>query len=280
MFSIVIPAYNEEKVLTKVLSYLFADDVLSNAEIIVVLNGCKDNTASNLANYLAEQQDTLERKKLPFQVFDIEKASKTNAINVGLANVSNDYVVLLDADIFISGKHISQLVEALENSNLYAMSPKVNFDTSNASGLLKKYYDIEKASYYNNHLRLSNVIALSRKAMNSLGALPEVIADDEYIRRSLPQNSYRVFNDATHTFKTPKSLTSQLSVLTRVERGNFQLATLDSQKIEHPLLDSGKKVPISSLLLFYCVKIYAKLVAKLQFRMKQNYWQRDESSRI
>lgn len=277
--SIIIPAHNEQLLITKTLNFILKDGVVTECNIIVVANGCHDNTVNNVNAFIHEQASALQSKQIIIEVLDVEKASKTNAINIGLSHAPAGVKVLLDADINISGQHLLNLVNCLSEKVL-AVSPKLNYDTSQSSRLVKWYYAIAAASLYNQAHRISNVIALTEVAQQKMGNLPNVIADDEYIRRRFHHSEYQVIKTACFTFKCPKDIFNLLNVLTRVERGNLQLRKLnvedhsDVQGLSTPFTFSIRYVT------FATCKVIAKYRAKWQFFIgKINQWERDESNR-
>lgn len=277
--SIIIPAHNEQRLITTTLQHALSDGALTECYIVVVANGCTDNTVSNVNAFIHEQASALQSKQIIIEVLDVEKASKTNAINIGISHAPAGVAVLLDADINIGGQHLLNLVNCLSEKVL-AASPKLIYDTSQSSRLVKWYYAIAAASPYNKAHRISNVIALTEKAQKKIGNLPNVIADDEYIRRCFHHSEYQVITEASFTFICPKDVFNLLNVLTRVERGNLQLQKLnvkdhsDVQGLSAPFTFSVHYIT------FVVCKIIAKYRAKWQFFIgKINQWERDESNR-
>ena len=72
MISVIIPAHNEEVVITRCLQALLEDAPIDAMEVFVVCNGCTDRTAE-----LARAQG------YPVQVIEIPEASKVAALNAG-----------------------------------------------------------------------------------------------------------------------------------------------------------------------------------------------------
>lgn len=99
--SVVIPAYNEEKTIRRVVKRLMRwNRVL---EVIVVANGCTDNTISEAR--AAGARVVYTREKLGH---DIGRA-------VGISRALGDIILVLDADIFWSIEEIQPFVQAVEN---------------------------------------------------------------------------------------------------------------------------------------------------------------------
>ncbi|MDT0602794.1 glycosyltransferase [Thalassotalea castellviae] len=280
-FSIIIPAYNEEVLIVKTLSSLLEDNTLHTIELVVVCNACQDNTHTRTISFLKENELSLQQKNINFLVFETDKASKTNALNLGVSNSKSSIKVLMDADIEISGKDINTLVTELKDSHLKAISPKIKFSFNKSDFLVRQYYRVASLSFYNINHRLSNVIALSETGIKQITPLPEIIADDEYIRRQFLPSEVAVSQQCALVFTCAKNLSNLLQVLTRVERGNVQLNNL---KIKKPAIYAPKgynKPPWFCMPTFILIKLVVKIRAKLQFMLgKTKQWERDESNRI
>lgn len=106
--TVLIPCYNEEKGLSKVLDKIPYAKILQNdflIEIIVIDNNSKDNTAN------------VARSKNAKVIFEGKKG-KGHAIKTGFCSVSpdTDYVVMLDGDNTYSPSEILRMVEPLQNN--------------------------------------------------------------------------------------------------------------------------------------------------------------------
>src|SRR3989344_7811527 len=102
--SIIIPAYNEETRIGKTLENYtsFFNKNLKNYEIIVVLNGCVDNTLE-IVNKIANKNKTL--KILEFK----EKIGKGGAIKEGFKLAKGDLIGFVDADSSTSPEEFLKL---------------------------------------------------------------------------------------------------------------------------------------------------------------------------
>ncbi len=92
MISIIIPAYNEEKYIEKTLKSIQNQDY-ENKEIIVVCNGCTDNT-KKIA------------KKYAKKVFELKNPDLVEARNFGATKAEGKKLVFLDADTYFKEKGI------------------------------------------------------------------------------------------------------------------------------------------------------------------------------
>lgn len=109
--SIIIPAYNEEKNIEKVICLVQNAPVNIEKEIVIVDDGSTDNTSVILNKY---------KNKQGFKVSRLPKnQGKGAAIRSGLQEVSGDIIVIQDADMEYSINDYPKLIEPFK-------SPKVN----------------------------------------------------------------------------------------------------------------------------------------------------------
>lgn len=104
--SIVIPAYNEEKRIAATLDE-YLKFFTKDTEIIVVLNGCKDQTAQVVAAY-----------KEKIRLIDIKEAiGKGGAVQVGFKASNGEVIGFVDADGSTSPQEYQRLIDNLGNND-------------------------------------------------------------------------------------------------------------------------------------------------------------------
>lgn len=103
--SIIVPAYNEEQTIVKVIHALITE-VQDLFEIIVVDDGSKDRTAE-LVEQLVPQVPCLKLIRQP------QNMGKTAALRTGFAASSGDVVVVQDADLEYDPTDIKGLLEPI-----------------------------------------------------------------------------------------------------------------------------------------------------------------------
>ncbi|MFM7497041.1 MAG: glycosyltransferase family 2 protein [Bacteroidota bacterium] len=94
--SILVPAYNEEKTIVRILDVLFQTQLPDNLnKEVIVINDCStDLTGSLLDRYQAENRDR------PLQILHLnQNRGKGHALRTGLAMATLSYVVVQDADL-------------------------------------------------------------------------------------------------------------------------------------------------------------------------------------
>src|SRR5262249_11898295 len=113
-------AHNEAPRIGKTLQSLFAQDVFQGfaTEIVIVANGCTDETARVARRSLADHHAAWSARRTA-RVEELAVAGKANAWNHFVHELSSpraSVLVLMDADItFLSTNTISSMVSTLEN---------------------------------------------------------------------------------------------------------------------------------------------------------------------
>lgn len=107
--SIVIPAYNEEKRIGRVLEQ-YIDFFKENLEIIIVLNGCRDRT---------EEVVQKTQRKYPniVRYFDIKEVGKGRAIIKGFKEAQGDLIGFVDADGSTSPMEYGHLISRINGAD-------------------------------------------------------------------------------------------------------------------------------------------------------------------
>jgi glycosyltransferase involved in cell wall biosynthesis len=216
-FSIIIPAYNEESVIGRTLHVLLDGTGETDFEVIVVCNGCIDGTAA------------VVRREFPsVAVMERTEASKIAAINAGIAAASGDTVLLLDADIELDADSARALLEAVGKPGVNAAIGHMAVDTRGAHWMVCAFYRVWMEHPYLRHGKFAAAIALSPTGLARVGTLPQVTADDSYLRRVIPPESVAVVDSVRFLVRAPKTVRSLVHVRSRSYRGNRELKALDS----------------------------------------------------
>lgn len=108
LVSIIMPAYNAEKYISKAIDSVILQ-THSNWELIIVNDGSTDRTSEVVDSY----------KDFRIKLINIDNCGVACARNIGLDNVNGEYVAFLDSDDYwIENKLETQLYYMLCNSNL------------------------------------------------------------------------------------------------------------------------------------------------------------------
>lgn len=97
--SIIIPAYNEEKVLEKSVRSLL-DLEYANYEIIIVNDGSSDNTKEIAESLVGYQQGV--KSKIKISLVNKPNGGKASALNLGIKMSKADFVLCMDGDSLLT----------------------------------------------------------------------------------------------------------------------------------------------------------------------------------
>lgn len=279
MFSIVIPAHNESSVIERCLTLLTKNLGPNVAQIIVVCNGCTDDTAEKASKFSG------------VHVIDIPTASKVAALNTGDQAAQYFPVSYLDADIAITIEALLGTVEVMNNdSSIKVAAPALSVDSSHSSRWVKSFYDVwMKLPYFSSGQMVgSGLFILSESGRKRFESFPNIISDDGYVRSLFNENERRMINQFSFKIFAPRTLHDLIKIKTRVRFGNMEVAK------KYPSMKIGQdNAPLDILKL--CASTPSMLLKSLvyiyvQFRTKQlskkrmaaadfTTWERDESSR-
>lgn len=276
MISIIIPVYNEETVLARCIDNILKDAQPDEFEIILVCNGCIDNS-----------QQVAESYGDKVKVFVSEPASKTIALNKGDEMAHYFPRFYLDADILITADSIRAVAALLNQEQILASAPKVNFDTSKASFLVKQFYKVWQLNPYFNNMIGSGIYAISEQGRKKFDKFPFIINDDEFLRLQFTHSEIKT---AESTFKvtTPSNLDTLIKIKTRVRLGSYELRNKYPDLVNNDKKDympfvynvlAKPSVWIGAVVYAY-VLLATRFAAKKRLKDMTNFvWDKDNSSR-
>jgi cellulose synthase/poly-beta-1,6-N-acetylglucosamine synthase-like glycosyltransferase len=275
--SVIIPAHNEAATIGRNLLALRQGTGASDLDVVVVCNGCTDQTAE-----VARRADPLAR------VIEIQQPSKAEAVRVG--NTATDVFprVHLDADIELSGTAVMQLLEPITRDHVLATAPRRDVPKASCSRWVRWYYDVwESLPQVESGLFGRGVVVLSEQAQARVAALPRMMSDDLGMSDSFSGDERRVVPGAVAVIHPPRTLRDLVRRRIRIATGNTQAARLGvrrpaSRTSTRTLLGLAVSRPGLGLRLpvFLGVYVAARLGARRAVRSGDfTTWQRDESSR-
>jgi GT2 family glycosyltransferase len=275
--SVIIPAHNEEQVIATTLMSLLDPPETERLEIVVVCNGCSDQTAS------------IARAASPdVTVIEIDEASKSLALAVGNRVATTVPRLYLDADVQLDARSAQALIDAVREPFIDAAGPRRVLARAGVSPLVRCYYDVwEQLPQVRSGLFGRGVIALSRAGWETASRLPSAMSDDLAISESISRHRRVVVSSATVTVQPPRTMADLIRRRIRVTTGNAQADQLHLRgKASRTSLGSLGLVVIRAprlmirLPIFAAVSIFCRLAARPAVRARDfQTWLRDDSSR-
>lgn len=268
--SIIIPAYNEASGIARCLSALMRDARPGEFDIVVVCNGCTDDTA-RIARGFGES----------VRVLELAEGNKTAALNAGNEAALHFPRLYLDGDLELSTQHARELLAKAGEGRWFAAVGRMELDLSGASMLLRNYYAVWALNGYLARGKFGGAYALSREGVENAGQLPRVINDDEFVRRKIPAEKICFLPHCFFTAKAPATFRDLYKVRRRVHRGNRQLAAMGIASKDGGGTGGVVSAALKKPGLWAGLAAYAAVnaLARRASRRETFVWERDESSR-
>jgi cellulose synthase/poly-beta-1,6-N-acetylglucosamine synthase-like glycosyltransferase/peptidoglycan/xylan/chitin deacetylase (PgdA/CDA1 family)/spore germination protein YaaH len=162
--SIIVPAFNEERVIEATLRSLLNSDY-DNFEIIVVDDGSQDRTSEVVREHFGEQPLV--------RLFTETNAGKASALNLGLRQAKGDVIVALDADTQFPGNTIRMLARRFVDPEIGAVAG--NAKVGNRINIVTRWQALEYITSQN----------MDRRAFASLNCITVVPGSVGAWRRDL-----------------------------------------------------------------------------------------------
>ncbi len=273
--TVIIPAYNEAAVLPRTLDSLAAQDGIDEVQVVVVPNGCRDETAAVARSYA----DRFPR----WTVLPVDRASKTNALNVGEAVAPPGPRIYLDADIELEPGLLRALLAALDTQAPLLVCPTVVYDTSASSAATRAFYDVFTRLPHVTQQMNGGLYGLTAAGRSRFSTFPDITADDTFVKRLFPPPD-RCQLPETFVIQPPRDLCSLINIRTRIVRGNREVAALSDDTYRSTgASTAGELVGLvrREPRLLGKALLYAGVVtaARIRARRSGTHWERDDSSR-
>ncbi|ACZ31705.1 glycosyl transferase, family 2 [Xylanimonas cellulosilytica DSM 15894] len=209
--AVIIPAHDEEKVIGRTLGALAALAAEPSIEVVVVCNGCSDDTARVARSF-------------PWvRVEEIAEASKTAALNVGDRLATQWPRLYLDADIELAPAAVLGTLAAVSGPGVRAGRPRHAYDISASSALVRGYYRARSRIPGPVRLWGAGGYATNEAGHRRFGAFPAVTADDSWFDAQFADHEKHIVDTPPMRIRTPRNAADLLRVLTRQRRGYVEL---------------------------------------------------------
>ena len=194
--AVLIPAYNEEKVIERTVRSVLDSDY-TNLRVIVIDDGSKDAT-------LEVTQHAFQKEIAAGRVTVLTKpnSGKADALNYGLEHVTEELFVGIDADTEIAPDAICRLVPHFSNPKVAAMAG--NAKVGNRVNLWTRWQALEYITSQNFERRALNTLNAVSVVPGAIGAWrtaavraaggyqPDTVAEDADLTMALLQAGYWV----------------------------------------------------------------------------------------
>ena len=272
--AVIVPAYNEAAVIKRTLSPLSQAAADGIIELIVVCNGCTDDTAG------------VARSVPGVRVIELEQGSKPAALNAGDEAANLWPRLYLDADIQISLAAVLAVLDRLAQGDVLAARPDSTYDFQGASVLVRSYYRARRRiPAHKLAMWGAGAYGLSAKGHQRIGVFPMITGDDLYVDSCFDADEKAVVATDPSVVKTPSDFKSLLAIRRRSHRGAAELSA-DGHGHAARAQNSGRKSAVAVVRAIRgprsAVDAVVYLGVALAVRRRSatpHSWERDESSR-
>ena len=210
--SIVVPAHNEATVIGRLLSAL--GDRSPGDEVIVVCDGCTDDTAAVAGSFPG------------VTVIEQPRGGKPAALNTGDRSARLFPRFYVDADIVVTASALREVAAAMVDG-VEAGAPRLALDLTGASWPVRGFYDVWRRLPYATHAIIgSGVIGLTERGRRRFDEFPDIIGDDEFVRRLFDVSERVPSTNAAFLVTAPRRLGPLVRIKTRSRLGILQLDRL------------------------------------------------------
>ncbi|HEX4335030.1 MAG TPA: glycosyltransferase [Polyangiaceae bacterium] len=225
LVSIIVPAYNEGKVISTTLRSLLATSY-KNFEILVIDDGSTDDTA--------EVVEAMSLQYPAIRLLRQTNGGKSKAANHALGQARGDIVVAVDADTMVAPEAIPKMVAHFASPDVTAVCG--NIAVGNVNGIFTTFQAIEYVTSQNFDRRAYSALNCISVVPGALGAWrrqavidaggysEETLTEDADLTLAILRNGGRVVYepDAHGMTEAPESLTALLKQRFRWTYGTYQ----------------------------------------------------------
>ena len=256
--SIIVPAYNEEVNAVKTIENLLQQDY-PRFDIIFIDDGSIDNTYNKVLDAFCEYDNV--------KLLTKRNGGKASALNFGISQTKNEYVICIDADTQLKTDAVTQLMKRM----ITPLKNKVevgavagNVKVGNENTILTKWQSIEYTTAQNFDRRAFDLIngitvvpgaigAFKKEAIEKAGGFTtDTLAEDCDLTIRILRNGYRVVNctEAVAITEAPETLKQFMKQRFRWSYGIMQSFWKNRDACFNPKYKALGMVSLPNILIF------------------------------
>ncbi len=274
--AVVIPAHDEQAVIARCLRALADGTREGELDIVVVANGCHDDTAA-----VAKAEGAT--------VIETPVGGKANALRLGDAQCGTFPRLYLDADSELTGTAVKAMIAALADDPAPACAPVPDFDLTGASRPVRGFHRALWALLdERDSLAGAGAYMLSEAGHGRVFPMPDVIADDGWVHRTFQPHERLTVARARVSVRLPRTVGAVIRRRARVRLGNRQLDALGRPATEPALRPKAllgvvrqRKVTPVDAACFVGILLTERVIARWRAaRGATTTWSADRTTRI
>lgn len=209
--SVLIPAHNEGAVIERCLDALFDGVQHGDLDVVIVCNGCSDNTAA-----------LVRASGRPVRVLELTQASKSAALRAADEAAATFPRLYLDADVTLPGASALAVIDRLERGAIVARPPLV-YNSSRSSAVVRSYYRARsRMPSVLTSVWGAGVYGLSAEGRGRFDVFPDTVADDLWLDHQYVPDDVEIVDCAPVVVIVPRRARDLIHMLRRVYRGKAE----------------------------------------------------------
>jgi peptidoglycan-N-acetylglucosamine deacetylase len=252
--AVIVPAYNEEKVVLQTVASLLASDHPPNFEIVVVDDGSTDSTYQRCVEAFAGEPRV--------RIYTKPNSGKPDALNHGVNHTNSEIVIALDADTLFARDTISKLIRHFDDPQVGAVAG--NAKVGNRVNLLTRWQALEYVTSQNLDRRAFNLLncvtvvpgavgAWRRELVARVGGFNDLtLAEDADLTMSIRKLGYSIAyeDEAVGLTEAPDTLRGFMRQRYRWMYGTLQAAWKHADALFRPKYGSLGFVALPNIFIF------------------------------
>ncbi|MEN3333035.1 MAG: peptidoglycan-N-acetylglucosamine deacetylase [Blastocatellia bacterium] len=252
--AVIVPAYNEEKVVVQTITSLLASDHPPNFEIVVVDDGSKDETCNRVKEAFSDEPRV--------RLFNKTNGGKPAALNFGVTHTQAEIVIALDADTIFARDTISKLVRHFADPQIGAVAG--NAKVGNRLNLLTRWQALEYITSQNLDRRAFNLLNCITVVPGAVGAwrrelvvkaggfTDETLAEDADLTMAIRKIGYSIVyeDEAMALTEAPDTVRGFVKQRYRWMYGTLQAAWKHKDALFRPRYGSLGFVALPNIFIF------------------------------
>jgi poly-beta-1,6 N-acetyl-D-glucosamine synthase len=255
--SVLIPAFNEEKVIVRTINNVLSSNY-KNLEILVINDGSSDNTCETVTKAFKDNDKV-------HLINARSNVGKSEALNLGVRNSKGPIVVVQDADSIIRKNTISTIVSHFSDKTVGAVAG--NIRVGNRVNILTKLQALEYVSGQNLDRRAYDLLNCVTVVPGAIGAWRKsvikkagyfssrTLAEDAELTIRIVSLGYRVVyeENAIAYTEAPQDIKSFMKQRFRWAYGTLQYVRLYYRKLFNPSYEFLGLFSLPSILIFHII---------------------------
>ena len=278
-FSILIPAYNEEKNIGLLLNSLIQQKIykpFEMVEITVIASGCTDNTESIVREF-CKKNEKIRLISTP------ERLGKANAINLFLKVCKEELIVMISADVLPADNYtINTLLQHLLDKEVGIVGGRpvpINPSSTLTNRISSLIWHIHhKISLYNPP-KVGEIVAFR----NVVERIPQdTLADEERLSAIIQKKGYKAVyaEDAVVYNKAPEKISELIEQRRRIFVGHllikkelgYTVPTLSLRRLLKVVIDEIASNPLKviTIIPLGLIEIFSRFLGFLSYVTKRH----------